>query len=312
MREFNFVATESGRVDAAIAQNIEDISRSYAQQLIEKGLVFVNGKGEIKSKLLLNPGDKVVVNVPPPVTLETMPEEIPLSIVYEDEHLLVVSKPRGMVVHPAAGNGSGTLVNALLKHCHGQLSEINGVVRPGIVHRIDKDTTGLLLVAKDNKSHIGLAEQIKAHSLTRQYIALVHNNIKNDEGTIETTIGRHPTERKKMSVHARQGRVAITHYKVLARYDGYTLVQCRLETGRTHQIRVQMSYIGNPLVGDKLYGIKKEKFALEGQLLHAQVLGFIHPITNQYMEFSAPLPEDFLKILKILKKKDGQNEKNRV
>lgn len=307
MKEYNFIATQSGRVDAVIAQNVEEISRSYAQQLIEKGYVRVNGKADIKSKLLLKTGDEVFISLPPPTQLETIAEAIPLNIIYEDAHMLVVNKPRGMVVHPAMGNTSGTLVNALLKHCHGELSQINGVIRPGIVHRIDKDTTGLLLVAKDNKSHIGLAEQIKAHTLTRKYVALVHHNIKNDEGTILTNIGRHPTERKKMSVNCKQGKEAITHYKVLERYEGYTLVECRLETGRTHQIRVHMSNMGNPVVGDKLYGVKKEKFTLEGQLLHAKVLGFIHPITNQYMEFSAPLPEDFVRILNILSKKDRQN-----
>ena len=307
MKEYNFIATGCGRVDAVIAQNVEEISRSYAQQLIEKGYVRVNGKADIKSKLLLKTGDEVFISLPPPTQLETIAEAIPLNIIYEDAHMLVVNKPRGMVVHPAMGNTSGTLVNALLKHCHGELSQINGVIRPGIVHRIDKDTTGLLLVAKDNKSHIGLAEQIKAHTLTRKYVALVHHNIKNDEGTILTNIGRHPTERKKMSVNCKQGKEAITHYKVLERYEGYTLVECRLETGRTHQIRVHMSNMGNPVVGDKLYGVKKEKFTLEGQLLHAKVLGFIHPITNQYMEFSAPLPEDFVRILNILSKKDRQN-----
>lgn len=303
-KEYSFTATVIGRVDAAIAGNIEGISRSYAQQLIEKGNVKVNGKIVIKNNCILKPGDDVTIIIEPEKEAETEPEEIPIPIIYEDNYLLVVNKPRNMVVHPGAGNTSGTLVNALLKHCGGQLSQINGKYRSGIVHRIDKDTTGLLLVAKDDKTHIALAKQIKEHSLLRKYVALVHNNIKNDEGTIKTTIGRHPTQRKKMSANIHGGREAITSYKVLERFGTYTLVEYKLQTGRTHQIRVHMNYIGNPVVGDKVYGVKKERFALKGQLLHAKVLGFIHPATHQYMEFSAEIPKDFVKILEILRKKE--------
>ena len=229
---------------------------------------------------------------------EMLPEDIPLSVLYEDEHLLVVDKPKGMVVHPSAGHYSGTLVNALLYHCRGNLSGINGVLRPGIVHRIDKDTTGALLVCKTDLAHRDLAQQLKDHSITRRYRAIVHGNLTEDEGTVEGPIGRHPTERKKMAVNQKNGKPAVTHYRVLERFGNYTYIECRLETGRTHQIRVHMSSIGHPLLGDLVYGPRKCPVSgLEGQTLHAMVLGFIHPATKEYLEFTAPLPEYFEKLL---------------
>ncbi len=300
MTEINFAALAPARLDVALSENIDDVTRSYCAKLIEKGEVTVNGKTVSKSGYKLGVGDVVSVTVPDPQPIDAQPEDIPLDIVYEDADMLVVNKPRGMVVHPAPGNYSGTLVNALLYHCKDNLSNINGEMRPGIVHRIDKDTTGVLLVAKSTTAHLSLSQQIKDHSLNRCYVALVYGNIKEDSGTIKTMIGRHPTERKKMSVNCNTGREAITHFEVLKRYTGYTLVKCRLETGRTHQIRVHMSSRGNPVVGDKLYGIKKEKFILDGQLLHAQTVGFVHPVTGEYMEFSSDIPQDFKHTLEII------------
>lgn len=296
MQTYNLVATSDVRIDKFISDEIESISRSYAQKLIDEEFVLVDGKN-VKSKYKLKDGQNIVINVPTPQKLDVIAEDIKLDIVYEDAHLIVVNKPQGMVVHPAAGNYTGTLVNALIQHCGDSLSQINGVVRPGIVHRIDKDTSGLLLVAKDNKTHIGLSAQIKEHSLTRKYIAIVHANIKADSGTIDAPIGRHPSNRKKMCITDRNSRNAVTHYTVLQRFGNYTFVECKLETGRTHQIRVHMASIGHPILGDKVYGLKKEKFNLVGQLLHAKLLGFIHPITNEYMEFESEVPQRFQKFL---------------
>lgn len=286
------------RLDKFIAQETENISRSYVQKLTEDGLVFVNDKrADKKQKLKL--GDILKIEIPEPEFVSVEPQDIPIDIVYEDDDLLVVNKPQGMVVHPAAGNYQGTLVNALLYHCGGSLSAINGVIRPGIVHRIDKETSGLLVVAKNNDAHNFLAAQIKERKANRRYIALLNGVIK-EEGTVNKPIARHPIDRKRMAI-AEGGREAVTHFEPICNFSqGYTLTQCILETGRTHQIRVHMASIGHSVVGDKVYGIKKEKFNLEGQLLHAKTLGFLHPKTNEYMEFSAPLPMHFSEILKKL------------
>ncbi len=236
--------------------------------------------------------------LPEPEELNVEPENIPLDILYEDDDLLVVNKPKGMVVHPAAGHSSGTLVNAVLYHCSGNLSGINGVLRPGIVHRIDMDTTGALVICKSDFAHQSLAEQLSVHSITRKYRAIVHGNLKEDEGTVRGAIGRHPTDRKKMAINERNGKPAVTHYRVLERFGNYTYIECQLETGRTHQIRVHMASIGHPLLGDAVYGPKKCPVKnLQGQTLHAMVLGFIHPRTGAYMEFEAPLPEYFSNLL---------------
>ena len=259
------------------------------------------GEKEVKSSYQLSEEEEITVLIPDNKEPDIEPENIPLSILYEDEQLLVVDKPKGMVVHPSAGHYSGTLVNALLYHCKGNLSGINGVLRPGIVHRIDKDTTGALLVCKTDLAHRDLAQQLKEHSITRRYRAIVHGNLKEEEGTIEGAIGRHPTERKKMAINLKNGKPAVTHYKVLEHYKNYSYIECRLETGRTHQIRVHMSSIGHPLVGDFVYGPKKCPFPnLEGQTLHAMVLGFVHPVTKEYLEFTAPLPQYFEKLQKKL------------
>ena len=259
------------------------------------------GEKAVKSSYQLSEEEEITVLIPDNKEPDIEPENIPLSILYEDEQLLVVDKPKGMVVHPSAGHYSGTLVNALLYHCKGNLSGINGVLRPGIVHRIDKDTTGALLVCKTDLAHRDLAQQLKEHSITRRYRAIVHGNLKEEEGTIEGAIGRHPTERKKMAINLKNGKPAVTHYKVLEHYKNYSYIECRLETGRTHQIRVHMSSIGHPLVGDFVYGPKKCPFPnLEGQTLHAMVLGFVHPVTKEYLEFTAPLPQYFEKLQKKL------------
>lgn len=283
------------RIDLYLSEKIEDMSRSQVQKLIGDGNIKVNQK-DIKSNYKVRKNDSIDVIIPEPVMLEITPEDIDIEIMYEDDDIAVVNKPQGMVVHPAAGNFTGTLVNALLAKCS-NLSGINGVIRPGIVHRIDKDTSGVLVVAKNDNAHKALAEQIKEHSMKRVYMALVEGVIKNDEGTIDLPIGRHPVERKRMAVVQKNGRNAVTHYKVLERFKANTLVEARLETGRTHQIRVHMSYIGHPLVGDPVYGFKKQHFKLEGQALHAMTLGFIHPTTKEYMEFNAPLPEYYVQLL---------------
>lgn len=287
------------RIDRFIAENADGLTRSAVQRLIEDNNITVNGIFPSKN-LKLKFGDEIIVNIPKPEPCEAVPENIPLDIVFEDDDLLVVNKPRDMVVHPATGNYSGTLVNALLYHCGDSLSGINGVLRPGIVHRIDKDTSGLLIVAKNDFSHNLLAEQIKEHSFTRKYQAVVVGNVKDDSGTINAPIGRHPTDRKKMAVTAKNSRNAVTHYKVIARYNGYTHVELTLETGRTHQIRVHMAYIGHPVAGDPVYGSKKYITKLNGQCLHAYYISFVHPRTNQTLSFSAPLPEYFTDFLKSI------------
>ena len=297
MTNITLTANEEIRIDKFIADNADDISRSYAQKLISDCLVTVNGKA-VKSNYKTKSGDIIEISVPDPVKLDVKAEDIELDIVYEDDCMLVVNKPQGMVVHPAAGNYTNTLVNALLNHCGDSLSEINGVIRPGIVHRIDKDTSGLLMVAKNNDAHISLSEQIKEHSLTRKYIAIVHGNIKEDSGTIDKPIGRNPNDRKKMCITDKNSRNAVTHFKVLERFGTYTFLELKLETGRTHQIRVHMASIGHPVLGDKTYGVKKEKYNLTGQLLHAKVVGFIHPKTGEYMEFETEIPERFQVFLK--------------
>ena len=296
--ELEFCETSPKRMDAFVSFGAE-VSRNRACELLEDGLVLVNGnKATKKTKLKI--GDRVEITLPDPVEYEALPQDIPLDIVYEDDSLLVVNKPKGMVVHPAAGNYTDTLVNALLFHCKDSLSGINGVMRPGIVHRIDKNTSGLLMVAKNDNSHNFLAEQIKEHSFKREYEAVVYGNVKNDSGTVNAPIARHPVKRKQMAV-AVGGREAVTHYEVLERFDGFTHLRLKLETGRTHQIRVHMAYMGHPVAGDDVYGPKKVITSLGGQCLHAKVLGFIHPDTKEYMEFDSQLPEYFKGFLKKLK-----------
>lgn len=298
MKTFDEVykGAENIRLDVFVSKCAE-ITRSRSALLIIQGNVSVNGVKAAKNTKLKH-GDRIVIMLDEPIPYEVLPENIPLDIVYEDSNLLVVNKPKGMVVHPAAGNYSGTLVNALMFHCKASLSGINGVMRPGIVHRIDKNTSGLLIVAKNDSAHNFLAEQIKAHSFTREYEAVVYGNLKNDSGTIDAPIGRHPTKRKQMAVTARNSKSAVTHYKVIERLNGFTHVALRLETGRTHQIRVHMAYIGHPVAGDDVYGPKKVISSLSGQCLHAKKIGFIHPASGEYMEFDSPLPEYFIGFLK--------------
>ncbi len=292
---------ENLRIDKYLAQTVPDISRSYLQKLVADGQVLVNGV-PVKTSYKLKSGDIVQVTIPEPEVLQIIPEDIPLDILYEDADILIVNKPKGMVVHPAAGHTTGTLVNAVMYHCKDELSSINGVLRPGIVHRIDMDTTGVLVVCKNDMAHQSLAEQLKVHSITRIYYAIVYDNLPEEEGTIHKPIGRHPTNWKKQAVNVKNGRDAITHYRVLERLQGkYTLVECRLETGRTHQIRVHMASIHHPLLGDTLYGPAKDPFHLQGQTLHAGVLGFVHPRTGQYVEFRAELPEYFQELLNRLR-----------
>ena len=289
------------RIDQCLAASFSDCSRSFLQKLLKDGKVSINGKTQ-KASSKVAAGDAVLVLLPEPEELNVDPENIPLDILYEDDDLLVVNKPKGMVVHPAAGHSSGTLVNALMYHCGNELSGINGCMRPGIVHRIDMDTTGSLVICKNDKAHQSLSEQLKVHSIRRIYVAIVHGNIKEDSGTVNAPVGRHPTDRKKMSTHCKNGREAITHYKVLERFGDYTYIQCELETGRTHQIRVHMASIGHPLVGDEVYGPKKCPFkGLQGQTLHARTLGIIHPSTGEYLEVNAPLPEYFIELLDRLR-----------
>ena len=300
MTEHKLVCAQSGvRLDKFIADSEIGISRSAAAELIKNNLALVNGKA-VNKNYKLSEGDTVAVSVPEPVAYEAKAENIPLDIVYEDSDLLVVNKPKGMVVHPAAGNYDGTLVNALLYHCGDSLSGINGVLRPGIVHRIDKDTSGLLIVAKNDFAHTSLAEQIKEHSFTREYEAVVFGCLKDDAGTVDAPIGRNPNDRKKMCVTPNNSRNAVTHYSVINRYKGYTHIKCRLETGRTHQIRVHLAYIGHPVAGDTVYGVKNEKVNFEGQCLHARKIGFIHPRSGEYLEFCSDLPDYFSNFLKKL------------
>lgn len=288
---------EKLRIDVFTSQ-LADITRSRAAKLIEDGCVLINGKTASKNSKIQK-GNTVSVTLPEPVSYDVKPQNIPLDIVYEDEYLLVVNKPKDMVVHPAAGNFEGTLVNALMYHCKDSLSGINGVMRPGIVHRIDKNTSGLLIVAKNDFAHNHLAAQIKEHSFTREYEAVVYGNLKNDTGIVDAPIARHPVKRKQMAV-LENGRDAVTEYTVLERFGSFTHIKLKLQTGRTHQIRVHMSYLGHPVAGDDVYGPKKVITSLGGQCLHAKKIGFIHPKTNEYLEFDSPLPEYFVKFLKGL------------
>lgn len=296
MEIYNYIIDDGcgRRLDVFLAEKV-DITRSYAATLIGEENVLVNGKKAAKNTKLKK-GDAVQVTIPNPQEYTAEPENIPIDIVYEDEHLLVVNKPKDMVVHPAAGNYSGTLVNAILYHCGDSLSGINGVMRPGILHRIDKNTSGLLLVAKNDNAHLYLAEQIKEHSLTREYEAVVYGNLKNDNGTVNAPIARHPVKRKQMAI-VEGGKEAVTHYTVLERFGDFTHVRLRLETGRTHQIRVHMASLGHPVAGDDVYGPSKVITKLGGQCLHARKIGFIHPKTHEYMEFSSELPQYFTKFL---------------
>ncbi len=296
MKQFVFDEPSAMRLDAFLSKKA-DITRSYAEKLTESGCVSVNGNSAVKSTKL-RCGDVVVLDEPPPQATDVLPQNIPLDVVYEDDFLLVVNKPKGMVVHPAAGNPDGTLVNALLYRCGNSLSGINGVIRPGIVHRIDKNTSGLLIVAKTDEAHLFLSEQISSHTFTREYEAVVYGNIKADEGTVDAPIGRSKTDRKKMAVTAYNSKNAVTNYYVLNRGNGFTHIKCVLKTGRTHQIRVHMAYIGHPVAGDDVYGPKNVIKSLNGQCLHAKKIGFIHPNTKQYMEFESPLPDYFINFLK--------------
>ncbi|MFU1792817.1 RluA family pseudouridine synthase [Paenibacillus azoreducens] len=287
------------RIDKYITESWEDeVSRSQVQLWIASGHVTVNGKA-VKANYKLAEGDHLEVTVPEPSIVEIVPEDIPLDVAYEDRDVIVVNKPRGMVVHPAPGHSSGTLVNALMYHCK-DLSGINGELRPGIVHRIDKDTSGLLMAAKNDKAHASLAAQLKDHSVTRKYVALVHGNVSHDQGTVDAPIGRDPQDRKMFTVTDKNSKHAVTHFAVLERFGDYTLLELQLETGRTHQIRVHMKFIGHPLVGDPVYG-RSKGIKMDGQALHAKVLGFVHPSSGEYMEFAAPLPEDMENLLENLR-----------
>lgn len=290
---------ESERIDKYLPLFVESFSRSYLQKLIDNADILVNGK-PVKASYKLKADDHILVTLPDNIIPDILPQDIPLDILYEDKDIIIVNKPKNMVVHPAAGHYEGTLVNALMYHCKDQLSGINGVLRPGIVHRIDKDTTGSIIACKNDFSHQSIALQLKEHSITRKYHAIVHGVIKDDEGTISTFIGRDPKDRKKMSVLSAAGKNAVTHYRVLKRFEKYTYVECELETGRTHQIRVHMSYIKHPILGDQIYSKEKSPFKLEGQCLHAKILGIKHPQTNEYLEVDAPLPDYFNHLLDIL------------
>lgn len=290
------------RIDKYLPEQEERLTRSFLKKMIDNGNLTVNDK-QVPASYKLKSNDHIILTVEEPKPLEVVAQDIPLDIVYEDDSLLVVNKPQGMVVHPANGNYEGTLVNALMAHCKGSLSAINGVIRPGIVHRIDKDTSGLLLVAKTNEAHLSLAKQLKEHTIERRYIALVHGNIKEDTGTVDAPLGRHPADRKKRCVTHKNAKSAVTHFTVIKRLGQYTLVECRLETGRTHQIRVHMAYIKHPLVGDSVYGVKKQPFpSLNGQMLHAIELGFVHPETGEFLDFVTDYPPRFEKIIALLEK----------
>lgn len=291
--------TDGIRIDRYLSEYYADLSRSYLQKLLKDGGVLVDGK-IVKSNYKVSSGEQILMEIPEAVEPKILPEEIALDILYEDADIILVNKPKGMVVHPAAGHDSGTLVNALLAHC-GDLSGINGVLRPGIVHRIDRDTTGVLVACKNDIAHNAIAEQLKVHSITRVYFAIVHGRISEDEGTIDAPIGRHPTDRKKMSINEKNGKPAVTHYHVLQRSERFTYLECRLETGRTHQIRVHMASAGHPLLGDSVYGPAHCPYpGLQGQTLHAGILGLIHPRTGEYLEVQAPLPQYFMELLQKL------------
>ena len=292
---------EEERLDKWLTGAVSGLSRSYIQKCIKEGQALVNGTPQ-KANYRLRVDDEVSFSIPEAVEPKIEAENIPLSILYEDTDVLVVDKPKGMVVHPAPGHLNGTLVNAVLYHCKGQLSGINGVLRPGIVHRIDRDTTGSLIICKNDLAHQLIADQLKAHSLNRSYRAIVHGVVAEEDGIVDAPIGRDEKDRKRMAVNQKNGKPAITHYKVLERFEKHTYIECRLETGRTHQIRVHMTSIGHPLLGDEVYGARKTAFHLEGQTLHAYMLGFIHPVSGEYVEVTAPLPAYFQKLLDILSK----------
>ncbi len=301
MQTYTFIVTkeDENRIDKFLDLKMEDLSRSFLQKAIKSEGVKVNNS-IVKSNYKVKDQDKVELIVPDAVEPDILPEDIPLDILYEDQDLLIVNKPKGMVVHPAAGHYNGTLVNALMYHCKDSLSGINGVMRPGIVHRIDMDTTGSLIVCKNDFSHQYISNLLKEHNITRKYYAIVHGVLSDDAGTIEGSIGRHPVDRKKMSINEKNGKHAITHYKVIQRFQSHTYVECQLETGRTHQIRVHMASINHPLLGDAVYTNIKSKYNLQGQTLHAKTIGFVHPTTHEYFEIDAPLPEYFEKLLRIL------------
>ena len=303
MNEYSFMCQDDvtdARIDRCIADMYQDMSRSYIQKLIKDGLVFANGKA-CKASYRVAEGDIISFTAPDAVLPDIEPEDIPLDILYEDDDVLVVNKPKGMVVHPAPGHYSGTLVNALMYHCRDNLSGINGVLRPGIVHRIDMDTTGSLLVCKNDRAHMSIASQLKEHTINRVYTCIVHGVMKDDFGRIEAPIGRSEKDRKKMAVNAKNGKEAITNYKVVERFEKYTMVKCKLETGRTHQIRVHLSSIGYPIAGDELYCSLKPPCKLKGQALHAGLIGFKHPSTGEYMEFTAPDPDYFDRLIKAIR-----------
>lgn len=289
------------RIDKYISDQVREQSRSYLQKLIKEGQVTVNGS-QVKSNYKVQEDDVVLIHLPEPEEPDILPENIPLDILYEDDDVLVINKPKGMVVHPSAGHYSQTIVNAVMYHCRENLSGINGVMRPGIVHRIDMDTTGAIVICKNDHAHQNLAQQLKEHSITRKYRAIICGNLKDDSGTITGDIGRHPVDRKKMAVVQKNGKPAVTHYRVLERFGSYTYIECQLETGRTHQIRVHMASKGHPLLGDEMYGPAKCPFRLQGQCLHAMILGFCHPVSGKYMEFEAPLPDYFTHLLQNLRK----------
>lgn len=303
MNTFTFCVTEEmedNRIDKCLMELMDSLSRTYIQKLIKEGCVLVGG-APVKANYRVRAEDLLKVSVPEAAEPDIRPENIPLDILYEDSDVLVVNKPKGMVVHPAPGHYEGTLVNALLYYCKDSLSGINGILRPGIVHRIDRDTTGSLLVCKNDFAHASIARQLKEHSITRRYVAIVHGVCREDEGTVNAPIGRHPTDRKKMAITKSGGKEAITHYRVLERFRDYTYIECRLETGRTHQIRVHMASLGHPLLGDQVYAPgRRAPFSLQGQTLHAQVLGFVHPRSSAYIETAAPLPDYFSKLIETL------------
>lgn len=302
MEQFNYqigLDEDDERLDKWISSALPDLSRSYIQKCIKEDNVLVNQKPQ-KASYRLKVDDEIIFYIPEAVEPAIEAEDIPLAILYEDEDVLVVDKPKGMVVHPAPGHYSGTLVNAVMFHCRDELSGINGVMRPGIVHRIDQDTTGSLIICKNDQAHRKIADQLKEHTITRKYRAIVHGILKQDTGDINAPIGRDPKERKRMAVNEKNGKPAVTHYTVLQRFREYTYIECRLETGRTHQIRVHMASIGHPLLGDEVYCHRKESFHLNGQTLHAMTIGFLHPSTEQYLEITAPLPEYFEHLLHIL------------
>ncbi len=295
-------SVQKGRIDKALSLIFEDKSRSFMEKLIKKGLVSVNGIIISDKNFKVKAGDILEVEIPEPARLNVEAENLDLDVVYEDDHILIVNKPQGMVVHPSNGHSSGTLVNGVMYHCKDRLSSINGVIRPGIVHRIDKDTSGLLMIAKDDEMHVNLAKQLEEHSVNRRYKALVYNNFNEDTGVVDKPIGRHPKDRKKRAVNGENPKRAVTHYNVIERFGNYTLIENILETGRTHQIRVHMANVGHPLVGDSVYGPSNNPFGVKGQLLHAEVIGFKH-LDGSYMEFKRDIPVAFQKVLNRLRNK---------